>query len=172
MRTTTLPHPPIYARPAPKPSALLQTLLTLLIGFSLFTVFLSIAVLGFNLAYANKSLPRRFCRRRRFVWVNACRGRRAFAGTDEIPQDGKIVFQEGANVWIARPEELGFILDAPTSVQAAYLVGRSGSLLSRAAAQFNAWSEGKNLSPLFVLDERIAQNYLQKHRCAGRRADR
>jgi len=161
MRTTTLPHPPIYARPAPKPSALLQTLVTLLIGISLFTVFLSIAVLGFNLAYANKIYPGVSVGGVDLSGLTPAEAEERLRVQMKYPKTGKIALQEGANVWIARPEELGFILDAPTSVQAAYLVGRSGSLLSRAAAQFNAWSEGNNLPPLFVLDERIAQHYLK-----------
>ncbi len=161
MRTTTLPHPPIYARPAPKPSALLQTLVTLLIGISLFTVFLSIAVLGFNLAYANKIYPGVSVGGVDLSGLRPAEAEERLRVQMKYPKTGKIALQEGANVWIARPEELGFILDAPTSVQAAYLVGRSGSLLSRAAAQFNAWSEGNNLPPLFVLDERIAQHYLK-----------
>ncbi len=161
MRTTTLPNPPVYARPVPKPSALLQTLVTLLIGFSLFTVFLSIAVLGFNLAYANRVYPGVSVGGVDLSGLTPAEAEERLRVQMKYPKTGKIVFQEGANVWIARPEELGFILDAPTSAQAAYLVGRSGSLLSRAAAQFNAWSEGKSLSPLFVLDERIAQYYLK-----------
>ena len=161
MRTTTLPPPPIYARPAPKPSALLQTLVTLLIGISLFTVFLGIAVLGFNLAYANRVYPGVSVGGVDLSGLRPAEAEERLRVQIKYPKTGKIAFQEGANVWIARPEELGFILDAPTSVQAAYLVGRSGSIWSRAAAQVNAWSEGKNLSPLFVLDERIAQHYLK-----------
>jgi vancomycin resistance protein YoaR len=161
MRTTTLPHPPIYARPVPKPSALLQTLVTLFIGISLFTVFLSVAVLGFNLAYANKIYPGVSVAGVDLSGLTPAQAEQRLLTQVKYPQTGKIVFQEGANVWIDSPEELGFILDAPTSTHAAYLVGRSGSILSRAAAQFNAWSEGKNLPPLFVLDERIAQHFLK-----------
>jgi vancomycin resistance protein YoaR len=161
MRTTTLPHPPAVARPAPKPSALLQTLLTLIIGISLFTVFIGMAMVGFNLAYAHKIYPGVSVAGVNLSGLTPAQAEERLRVQLKYPKTGKIAFQEGSKVWIARPEELGFILDAPTSVRAAYLVGRSGSLLSRAAAQFSAWSESKNLPPLFVLDERIAQYYLK-----------
>ena len=114
MRTTTLPHPPIYARPAPKPSALLQTLVTLLIGISLFTVFLSIAVLGFNLAYANKIYPGVSVGGVDLSGLTPAEAEERLRVQMKYPKTGKIALQEGANVWIARPEELGFILDHPT----------------------------------------------------------
>jgi vancomycin resistance protein YoaR len=161
MHTTTLPPSPIYARPLPKPSALLQTLVTLFIGLSLFVVFLGFAMLGFNLAYANKIYPGVSVGGVDLSGLTPAKAEERLRLQIKYPMTGKIAFQEGANVWIARPEDLGFILDAPTSAHAAYLVGRNGSLFSRTAAQFSAWSEGKNLPPLFVLDERIAQYYLK-----------
>lgn len=57
MRTTTMPHQPIYARPVQRPSALLQTLITLVIGVSLFIVLLFLAAGGYSLAYSDKVYP-------------------------------------------------------------------------------------------------------------------
>lgn len=161
MRTTTLPTPPVYARPVSKPSALLQTLVTLFIGTCLFITLMSIAIFGFNLAYANKVYPGVSVAGVDLSGLTPAQAEKLLLAQVKYPQTGKIVFQEGANIWIARPEELGFFLDAPTSARAAYLVGRSGNPLARAADQFNAWTGGKDLPPLFVLDERIAQHYLK-----------
>lgn len=162
MRTTTLPRQPIYARPVQKPSALLQTLITMLIGISLFIVLLGMAVTGFSLAYSDKIYPGVSVGGVDLSGLTRPQAAELLLAQVKYPETGKIAFQEGQQVWIAKPEELGFFLDAQTSAQAAYLVGRSGGLLSRAAAQFSAWSEGKKLPPLFVLDERIAQHYLKE----------
>jgi len=161
MRTTTLPHSPIYARPVQKPSALLQTLITLVIGASLFIVLVGLAVGGYSLAYADKVYPGVSVAGVNLSGLTRSQAAEQLLAEMKYSETGKIAFQEGKQVWIAKPEELGFFLDSQTSSQAAYLVGRSGGLLARAAAQFNAWSEGKSLPPLYVLDERIAQHYLK-----------
>ena len=79
----------------------------------------------------------------------------------DYPQRGKIVFQEGTNLWTAKPADLGLSLDSQTTALAAYNLGRTGSPVVRLADQWRAWSSGINLAPWFVFDKRIAQNYLQ-----------
>jgi vancomycin resistance protein YoaR len=79
----------------------------------------------------------------------------------DFPQRGKIVFQEGNQVWIATPQELGLYLDPQTSALAAYQVGRLGSLLNRMGEQFRAGYRGMDLAPLFVFDERMADTFLR-----------
>ncbi len=79
----------------------------------------------------------------------------------DYPQRGKIVFQEGTNLWTATPAELGLSLDVQTTALAAYNLGRTGSLVARLSDQWRAWSAGIDLAPWFVFDKRIAQNYLQ-----------
>lgn len=74
---------------------------------------------------------------------------------------GQIVFQEGTNVWIARPAELGLMLDAQSSAMQAYTVGRNGGIFPRIFTQFEAWYFGKDLSPRLVYDERVAEKYLK-----------
>jgi vancomycin resistance protein YoaR len=79
----------------------------------------------------------------------------------DYPQRGRIVFQEGSNLWTAKPAELGLTLDAQTTALAAYNLGRTGSLGMRLGDQWRAWSSGVDLAPWFVLDKGVAQNYLQ-----------
>lgn len=78
-----------------------------------------------------------------------------------FPEAGKIVFKDGAKVWIARPGELGFILDAETSAQAAYLLGRQGNPLAQMVSRLDAWYTGSDLPPLMVYDARQARRYLE-----------
>jgi vancomycin resistance protein YoaR len=79
----------------------------------------------------------------------------------DYPQRGRIVFQEGTNLWTAKPAELGLALDSQTTALAAYNLGRTGSLATRLSDQWRAWSSGIELAPWFVFDKRIAQYYLQ-----------
>jgi vancomycin resistance protein YoaR len=79
----------------------------------------------------------------------------------DYPQRGKIAFQEGTNLWTAKPADLGLFLDAQSTALAAYNLGRTGNLPTRLAEQWQAWSSGVQLAPLFVFDKRIAEYYLQ-----------
>ncbi len=81
--------------------------------------------------------------------------------TITYPDQGRIVFQDGNTVWVATPAELGMVLDANASVQAAYQLGREGGLLRRFTAQFAATYMGVDLPPQFVYDENAAQAYLR-----------
>jgi hypothetical protein len=77
-----------------------------------------------------------------------------------FPTSGKIVFQDGEAVWVAKPAELGLIFDAAANAQAAYQFGRQGNPLLRTYRRLAAWYSGRNLSPQFTYDERLAQAYL------------
>jgi len=78
----------------------------------------------------------------------------------DYPQRGKIVFQEGTNLWTVKPADLGLSLDAQTSALAAYNLGRAGRQSVRLADRWRAWSSGVDLAPIFIFDKGIAQNYL------------
>ncbi len=78
------------------------------------------------------------------------------------PERGKIVFQEGTQLWNAKPAELGLVLDARTTALAAYNLGRTGSLSAQVADRWQAWSSGINLAPWFTFNKGVAQAYLQE----------
>jgi len=63
-------------------------------------------------------------------------------------------------MWTVSPSDLGLFLDAETTALAAYNLGRAGNPSARLADRWNAWSSGMDIAPIFVFDERIAQNYL------------
>jgi vancomycin resistance protein YoaR len=77
------------------------------------------------------------------------------------PVSGRIVFRYGERAWVAAPKELGMVVDAGTSIQRAYDIGRQGGLFRNLASQLNAWQEGVNLKPVILFDERVANGYLQ-----------
>lgn len=75
------------------------------------------------------------------------------------PQTGRIVLRDGAQVWTATPADVGAVLDIPTMAGEALAIGRRGSLTDRLDDQLTAWFRGANLSPVLVLDERVAASY-------------
>jgi hypothetical protein len=77
------------------------------------------------------------------------------------PSHGQIVLRYGDRVWTAAPAELGMVFDAGRSVQRAYDLGRSSGPFKNLAGQLNAWQGGLDLSPVILLDERVAHGYLQ-----------
>lgn len=76
-------------------------------------------------------------------------------------QDGLIVLTDRGQRWVARPQEVGVIVDAPSMAQRALDVGRTGGPLSRVDAQLLAWTEGIHIPPLVRFDQRAGKDYLQ-----------
>ncbi len=79
-----------------------------------------------------------------------------------FPQTGKIVFEDGAQIWVAAPTDLGLKLDYQANAQTAYQYGRSGNPLKRISSQLQTWSNGVDLAPSLTYDEQIALNYLNR----------
>ncbi len=73
--------------------------------------------------------------------------------------DGAIAFRDKGTVWIATPAELGFVLDANNSAQAAYSIGRTQLQSYGWVSQF--YPMAIDLPPQFIYDERTALEYLQ-----------
>lgn len=80
----------------------------------------------------------------------------------DFPRRGRILFSDGEKIWLASPSQLGFFLDPQATALAAFRFGRQGNPLSRFAAQFDAWYSGAQLPPLYVFDERLAQDFLEE----------
>ncbi len=77
------------------------------------------------------------------------------------PYGGRIVFRDGANVWLETPARLGMVLDPTASARAAFDLGRSGGLFKSIDDQVAAMQGGVNVSPVTVFDQRVAHSYLQ-----------
>jgi vancomycin resistance protein YoaR len=79
----------------------------------------------------------------------------------EYPEHGHILFQEGGEIWLTTPAEVGFYLDPESTALLAYDQGRQGGLVTRLWTQFTTWYYGKGITPRYVFDERAAFNYLK-----------
>jgi vancomycin resistance protein YoaR len=74
---------------------------------------------------------------------------------------GSIAFQDGNQVWTAKPGDLGVYIDIGASVQHAYQSGRSGDYFEDADVMFEAWFSGLRLPIVAAYDERKAETYLR-----------
>ncbi len=138
---------------------ILQSMLVLALGMGLFFVFLMAAVIGYDIVYAGKIYPGISVAG---VGISGLKPEEAVARLAAhliYPTTGKIVFQDGAKVWVARPVDVGLYFDPNTSVQAAYALGRSSNIISRLGDQFDAWYFGTDLPALLIYDEKIARGF-------------
>lgn len=155
--TRTSNMPPSMPRAAP----LLQAFIALAAGTALFLVLLVGSMVAFDMANAGKILPGVSLAGIDLSGLTPEEASSLVTQQISFPTQGSIAFQEGANVWVAKPSELGLFLDPQTSAMAAYQKGRQGHPLARLSARFQAWYSGVDIPPLMVFDERMAQKYLK-----------
>ncbi len=143
-----------------KPVALGQALVALIGGTMLFVVLLVLAPMVYDVVYAGRIYPGVSVAGVDLSGLTQEEAAARLVEHLDYAERGQIVFQEGTNVWIGAPKQLGLSLDAHTGALAAFNVGRNGGLFERFAAQYQAWQRGIDLPPLFSFDERVAQSYL------------
>ena len=77
-----------------------------------------------------------------------------------FPETGKIAFQYGEKIWVARPFELGLYFDPENTALAAYAIGRDGNLITRLLDQARTWYGGVEIAPVLVYDQRVSYTFL------------
>jgi len=153
----------IYAKPYSRPYPLpIQFLASLIVGVAGSLALIMMVVLGYQLTYAGRIFPGVTV-----AGVDLSGKAPAEAAVQlnqalSFPIQGKIVFRDGANLWVASPVELGMVFDASSSAQIAYHVGRSGGLWRALFDQWRARRQGVMVPPVIVLDERLAYAYLNR----------
>jgi vancomycin resistance protein YoaR len=149
------PAQPTKARP------LGQAMLAMVIGFALLTMLVGLLPAAYGYIYEGLIFPGVSVGGVDLSGMTTQQAATLLAQKLDYPQRGKIVFQEGTNVWATSPADLGLSMDAQTSALVAYNLGRSGGFSKRLDDRWRAWSAGIDLAPLFVFDKRVAMNYLQ-----------
>jgi vancomycin resistance protein YoaR len=153
MRTIAL------TRSHPRPY-LAQFLLVFLISAALFTAALAFFYLGFQVWYLGRIYPGVTIAGIPVGGKTPDDAAKLLTAQVTYPQTGKLLFTEGQFSRLASPSELGLVLDPFASATTAFNIGRSGSLLSRPGAQFDAWYYGVDLPPLMILDQRVSAQYM------------
>jgi vancomycin resistance protein YoaR len=156
MRNSSSAYSPTYRYLALIP----QLSLALFGGLAVFVILLFTTLLAFNAYYAGRIYPGVNVAG---IDVSGQRLEEAAALLQQrlvYPDQGRILLRDGEKSWLASPAQLGFYLDPQASAQAAYSLGRSGGPATRLLDQFESWYFGRDLAPLYVLDERATSTYL------------
>jgi len=147
-------------RPQRSPASL-QILVALIGGLLLFLLAIGLITGGYQLLFAGRVFPGITMAGVDLTSLTPEQATAALSQRLTYPTSGQVVFRDGDRLWVATPAELGMVLDAGTSIQRAYNVGRQGGLFTDLAGQLNAWQGGLDLKPVIVFDERVAHAYLQ-----------
>jgi len=142
-----------------------------LIGFSIFpsmavAVILGAAVLGvvyFERIHRDRIYPGVV------VWAVDLGGMEreeagyAVADAFPYPDEPAFTFRDPGTgqSWVATPAQLGVTLDVKATVASAYQIGRADTLWDNLAAQADAYSHGRTLSPIVVLDDDAGIRFLE-----------
>ena len=149
-------------KPSILPLPVLQSITAIFIGFVMFLPLAAVSPLVIEYLYRGKIYPGVSIGG---VDLSDLRQEEAEAQLFQeldYPIRGRIAFQADQQIWLATPREVGLYLDARTSAQAAYALGRTGNLFERISTIVKTWYSGISLPPLLVYDERVAENFLNE----------
>jgi vancomycin resistance protein YoaR len=138
-----------------------NTLLSLVTGVIFFVLLALVFVLGYELVFTNRIFDNV---RVGDVDVSGQGINRAAAmiGANIVyDTSGSITFSYDGQYWQASPNQLGLYFDPFTSAKDALQVGRTGNLLERMAEQLGLARYGRQVAPVFILDEKVARQYLE-----------
>ncbi len=149
------------AYPSPNARSIVeQALIALILGVALFMALTAAFIVGAQIWFAGRIFPGVSVGGIAVGGLTPAAATAAIQNAVTYPQTGQILLQDGQNGWLAKPQELGLFLDPGASAQAAFKVGRQGSLFARLSSQFDAWYRGESLPPTLVFDQRLAYQYL------------
>jgi vancomycin resistance protein YoaR len=140
---------------------LLQTLAAFVSGLTLFLVAVLMWTVGFQLMYAGRIFPGVSIAGVDLSGLSPADATLKLSQALSYPYTGKIVLRDGDKVWVVTPAQMGMAFDASSSAQAAYRLGRSGGLFASLDGQLRARSEGAEVPPVILFDQRVAHQYLQ-----------
>jgi vancomycin resistance protein YoaR len=154
MATVTYPYRRLPVLP--------QAVAVFVSGVILFLVIITVWTLGYQLAYAGRIFPGVSVAGVDLSGQTPAQAVVRLKETLSYPINGKVLFRDGANAWVATPAELGMAFDPSTSAMAAYQVGRSGGLFGALTGQIRAAGAGVSVPPVIVFDQRVAFHYLSQ----------
>ncbi len=130
-------------------------------GLTLFFAAPILWVVGYQLLYAGRIFPGVLVAGVDLSGLSPQEAALTLSQRLSYPLSGKVLFRDGEKVWVASPAQLGLVFDPSTTAQAAYRLGRSGSLFQALEGQLRARGSGYAVSPVVVFDQRVAYQFLQ-----------
>ncbi|GAB4420861.1 MAG: VanW family protein [Anaerolineales bacterium] len=154
MTTISYPYPnraPVFA----------QIMASIIGGLTLFLGLAIAWTLGLQLVYAGRIFPGVSVAGVDVSGLTPADASVKLSQTLSYPYSGKIVLRDGEKIWVVTPAQMGMTFDPSSSAQAAYRSGRSGGLFSSLDKQLQARSDGLDVAPVIVFDQRVAHQFLQ-----------
>jgi vancomycin resistance protein YoaR len=139
-----------------------QIVAALMSGVILFFAIVLAWVLGYQLLYAGRIFPGISVAGVDLSGMKPSDAAVKLSQTLSYPINGKILFRNGQQAWLASPAQLGMVFDPSSSAMTAYHLGRSGNLFSALSGQIRAAGIGVKIAPVIVFDQRVAYNYLSQ----------
>jgi vancomycin resistance protein YoaR len=139
----------------------LQLAAALLGGLLLFMAVLFTLSMGYSILYFGRIFPGVSVAGVDLSGMTEADAAVKLSNTLTYPYSGRIVFRDGASVWIETPARLGMIFDAAATANQALSLGRSWNLFQNTSDQVNALQGGLDLPPVSIFDQRSAHAYLQ-----------
>jgi vancomycin resistance protein YoaR len=151
-----------FPYPASQRTPVIAQLLTAFVGgVILFFGAIFLWTLGYQLVYAGRIFPGVSVAGVDLSGLSPQNAALKLSQTLSYPINGKVLFRDGANVWVASPAELGMVFDPSASAQSAYRLGRSGDVFAALDGQLRALQFGDDVAPVIIFDQRVANQYLQ-----------
>lgn len=138
-----------------------QILAAIIGGLIIFSLLLVAIVVGFNISFSGKIYPGVSVADVDLSGMEPGEAAVLLEKSLEFPKQGKILFRDGDQIWLAAPSEIGFFLDPQTTAATAFQFGRTGTIPARILDQFKAWYLGTSTPPMYVFNENIALSYLE-----------
>ncbi len=135
-------------------------LLSLVLGFVTFFLFSGLFVFGFEIVYAGRIYPGVRMSGVDLGGLSPAEAAEKINREITFSKTGRILLQDGDAAWVVPPQELGLFLDPGSSAALAFDYGRSGGLMTRLFDQYEGWSDGIDVAPALVFDQRLARQYL------------
>lgn len=142
-------------------TVILQILLALMGGISVFLISMFLITIGYRITYAGRIFPGISVAGVDLSGMKPVEAAVKLQTALIYPTSGRIVLRDGENLWVETPVRLGMVFDPLASAQAAFDVGRKGNLFAMLDAQWNAAQAGLDVPPVVVFDQRLAHSYLQ-----------
>ncbi len=144
------------------PSLATRILLALTAGLILLLALLLVVNLVFTLVYANRILPGVSMNGVQLGGLSVDQATSEIARSIRFTETGSVLLLASENSWAVAPVQLGVYLDPLSSAKTAFAVGRRGSIDSILLQRFASFSDGTEVFPTFIYDQKAAVSYLDQ----------
>lgn len=142
-------------------NVLFKLFLALPIALVIFGLVITVSLLVFEVAYADRVYPGVYVRDIDLSGMTLEETNEALADALQYTEQGEIQFTYQDQVWTFRPVDLGYRVDPSVSAEQAFAVGRESWLPADLIQKARAWFTGVQISPAAQYDERAALSILQ-----------